>query len=76
MERLHPILQNKFFNIMNKSPESFDEEEFELNPTDLWNYTEGIRKEEEEEAKRIKQEEQRALMSKGNSSMFFRQHST
>ena len=62
MEKLHPLNQNKFANIMHKSPSTFPEEEFELKADDLFNYLSNLKKQEEEERQRIKDEAKRKLL--------------
>jgi hypothetical protein len=63
MEKLHPLNQNKFANIMHKSPSVFPEEEFELKSDDLFNYLEGLKKEAAAEKRRLEEDERRKLLS-------------
>jgi hypothetical protein len=67
MEKLHPLNQNKFANIMHKSPSIFPEEEFELKADDLFNFLDNLRKLEKEEEKRLKEAAKRKLMRKQSS---------
>jgi hypothetical protein len=62
MEKLHPLNQNKFANIMHTSPSSFPEEEFELKADDLFNFLDNLKKQEREEEKRLKEVQQRKLL--------------
>lgn len=63
MEKLHPLNQNKFANIMHHSPAVFPEEEFELKPDDLFNYLDGLKKEEAAEKRRLEEAARRKLLS-------------
>ena len=63
MEKLHPLNQNKFANIMHRSPTIFPPEEFQLNSADLYNYLENFKKLEKEEQRRLQAEAKRKLFA-------------
>jgi hypothetical protein len=75
MERLHPLNQKKFANIMHVSPSVFTEDDFYLNPADLVNYLEQQKKEQQEEENRLKAIERRkiffASQGRGSSMLSF-----
>lgn len=70
MEKLHPLNQNKFANIMHTSPSAFAEEDFELKADDLYNYLDDLKKAAREEERAEKERERRSLLRQfsGNNS--------